>query len=110
MTERFNAASAGVLLQSKLPNAHAHYRWEIIKAYWDEYAVTQICARFGQRPTDGYEETFVTALGETRRANALIKTYALHANLEQITAEVYGNRALLSESDSDQVRGAPIAT
>ncbi|KRR15280.1 hypothetical protein [Bradyrhizobium retamae] len=77
-------------------DAHAHYRREIIKACWDEYAVTQICLRFGQRPTDGYEETFVTALGETRRANALIKAYPLHAILEKITAEVYGKRALLS--------------
>jgi hypothetical protein len=91
VTERFNAAFPGVLLQSKQPNAHAHYRWEIIKACWDEYAVTQICAPFGQRPTDGYEETFITALAETRsRANALIKAYRSHFNLEQITAEIYG--------------------
>lgn len=91
VTERFNAAFPGVLLQSKHPNTHAHYRWEIIKACWDEYAVTQICATFGQHPTDAYEETFITALGETRpRANALIKAYRLHSDLEQITAEVYG--------------------
>jgi hypothetical protein len=91
VTARFDAAFPGVLLQSKHPNAHAHYRWEIIKACWDEYAVTQICAPFGQRPTDGYEETFITALAQTRpRANALIKAYRLHFNLEQITAEVYG--------------------
>lgn len=91
VTERFNAAFPGVLLQGKHPNTHAHYRWEIIKACWDEYAVTQICAPFGQRPTDGYEETFITALGETRpHAIALIKAYRLHSNLEQIMAEVYG--------------------
>jgi hypothetical protein len=91
VTERFNAAFPSVLLQSRQPNAHAHYRWEIIKACWDEYAVTQICAPFGQRPTDDYEETFITALAETRpRANALIKAYRSHFNLEQITAEIYG--------------------
>jgi hypothetical protein len=69
---------------SKHPNAHAHYRWEIIKACWDEYAVTQSCAPFGQCPTDGYEETFITALAETPpRANNLIKAYRLDENLEQ---------------------------
>jgi hypothetical protein len=91
VTERFNAAFPGVLLQTRPPNAHAHYRWEIVNACWDEYAVTQICAPFGQRPTEGYEKTFITALAETRpRANTLIKAYRLHANLEQVTAEVYG--------------------
>lgn len=66
VTDRFDAAFPGILLQSEQPSAHAHYRLEIIKACWDEYAVTQICARFGQRPTDGYEEIFITALAETR--------------------------------------------
>lgn len=91
VTERFNTAFPGVLLQSKHANLHEHCRWEIIKACWDEYAVTRICAPFGQRSTDGYEETFIRALEETRpRANDLIKAYRLHSNLEQITAEVYG--------------------
>jgi hypothetical protein len=91
VTARFDAAFPSLLLQSKHPNAHAHYRWEVIQASWDEYAVTQICAPFGQRPTDSYEETFITALAQTRpRANALIKAFRLHGNLEQVTAEVYG--------------------
>lgn len=91
VTERFNAAFPGVLLQSKSPNLHAHCRWEIIKACWDEYAVTQICAPFGQRPTDGYEETFIAALDQTRpQANGCIRAYRLHGNLEQVIAEVYG--------------------
>jgi hypothetical protein len=91
VTARFNAAFPGVLLQSKAANAHEHYRLDIIKACWDEYAATQICAPFGQRPTDGYEETFIRVLGETRpRANNLIKAYRLHENVHQITAEVYG--------------------
>jgi hypothetical protein len=38
--------------------------------------VTQICAPFGQCPTNGYEQTFIIALAEMRlRANALIKAY-----------------------------------
>jgi hypothetical protein len=91
VTERFNAAFPGVLLQSKARNAHDDYRWQIIKACWDEYAVTLICAPFGEQPTAGYEETFIRALEETRpRANSLIKAYRLHQNVEQITAEIYG--------------------
>jgi hypothetical protein len=91
VTERFNAAFPGILLQSKSPDLHTHCRWEIIKACWDEYAVTQICAPFGQRPTDGYEETFIAALEQTRpQANGCIKAYRLHGNLEQVIAEVYG--------------------
>lgn len=91
VTERYNAAFPGVLLQSKSPNLHAHCRSEIIKACWDEYAVTQICAPFGQRPTDGYEETFITALEQTRpQANARIRAYRLHGNLEEVITEVYG--------------------
>jgi len=91
VTERFNAAFPGVILQSKAANAHDHYRWEIIKACWDEYAVTWICAPFGEESTIAYEETFIRALTETRpHANELIKAYRLHDNVQQITAEVYG--------------------
>lgn len=91
VTARFNAAFPNVLLQSKTPNLHAHCRSDIILACWDEYAVTKMCAGFGQRPTDGYEETFIRALAETRpRVNTFIKAYRLHGNLEQIIGEVYG--------------------
>jgi hypothetical protein len=91
VTERFNAAFPGMILQSQTPSAHAHYRWQIIKACWDEYAVTWICAPFGEKPTVGYEETFIRALNETRpKANDFIKAYRLHQNVNQITAEVYG--------------------
>lgn len=91
VTERFNAAFPGILLQSKSPNLHAHCRSEIIKACWDEYAVTQLCAPFGQRPTDGYEETFIAALNQTRpQANGCIKAYRLHGDLDRVIAEVYG--------------------
>jgi len=90
VTERFNAAFPGMLLQTKV-GVHERYRWDIIKACWDEYAVTQICAPFGRRPTEDYEETFITALNETRqRANDLIKAYRLHGDHGRITGEVYG--------------------
>ena len=91
VTERFNAAFPGVLLQSKVSNLHEHYRWKIIKACWDEYAVAEICAPFGHHPTGDYEETFIAALAQTRpHANGLIKAYRLHGNHQQVTADVYG--------------------
>ncbi len=91
VTHRFDAAFPGVLLRSKARNAHDRLRWDIIKACWDEYAVTSICACFGEDPTEGYEKTFIHALNETRAtANGLIKAYRLHGNIEQILAEVYG--------------------
>ncbi len=91
VTERFNTAFPGVLLQRKVSNLHAHCRWEIIKACWDEYAVTQICAGFGTAATDGYEETFIEALADARpHANGFIQAYRLHRNLEQVMSEVYG--------------------
>src|ERR1700730_13587511 len=91
VTERLNAAFPGMILLSKAPSAHAYYRWQIIKACWDEYAVTWICAPFGEEPTAGYEETFIRALNGTRpKANKFIKAYRLHQNVNQITAEVDG--------------------
>ena len=91
VTDRLDAALPGFLLQYKTTNLHEHCRWGIIKACWDEYAVTQICAPFGRHPTEDYEETFIRALSETRRrANNFIKAYRLHANLKQIMTEVYG--------------------
>ncbi len=91
VTQRFDAVFPNVLLRSKAANMHEHARWEIIKACWDEYAVTWICAPFGEDPTPGYEEIFIRVLSETRpKANRLIKAYRLHANVEQIMAEIYG--------------------
>lgn len=91
VTKRFNDAFPGVLLQTKAPSVHQHCRWEIIKSCWDEYAVTQICATFGEDPTAGYEETFLSVLKATRpKAIRLIQEYRLHQNLEQIVPEIYG--------------------
>jgi hypothetical protein len=91
VTATFNEAFPGVLLQSRMPSLHAHCRWEIINACWDEYAVTQICAPFGELPTQGYETTFLAVLKEARgRANEYIKAYRLHGDLERVTVEVYG--------------------
>lgn len=96
VTQRFDTAFPNVLLRSKAPNLHEHAREEIIKACWDEFAVTWICAPFGEDPTAGYEETFIHVLNETRpKANRLIKAYRVHGNVEQIMVEIYGTYGVL---------------
>jgi hypothetical protein len=88
--QRVDTAFPNILLR-KAANMHEHARREIIKACWDEFAVTWICAPFGEDPTAGYEETFIRVLNETRRkANRLIRAYRLHENVEQIVVEIYG--------------------
>ena len=91
ITHRFDTAFPGVLMQSTHDNVHDAFKWQIIQACWDEYAATWISATIGHDPTAGYEETFKIALNETRRkANELIKDYRLHADIDQILAEIYG--------------------
>ena len=91
ITDRFDTAFPGVLMQSTHDNVHDAFRWQIIQASWDEYAATRISAAIGHDPTAGYEETFKTALNETRqKANELIKAYRLHGDVDQILAEIYG--------------------
>lgn len=96
VTERFNAVFPGVLLQTRPPNAHAHYRWEIVNACWDEYTVTQICAPFGQRPTEGYEKTFITAPAAREQSHQ-----GVPAACESRTGDSRGLRCLRR---SDEVR------
>ncbi|MGJ4953310.1 hypothetical protein [Bradyrhizobium sp. HKCCYLS20291] len=91
VTARFDAAFPGMILRKRPANLHDHHRWEVIGVCWDEYAVTQICANYGQPSTDAYEEIFLEALNVTRsRANAFIRQYRLHGKLNQVLAEVYG--------------------
>jgi hypothetical protein len=91
ITQRFDSAFPGTLLQSVPNDARDAFRWQIIMACWDEYAATRISAPIGHDPTPGYEESFILALNETRpKANNLIKAYRLHGDVNQIMAEVYG--------------------
>lgn len=91
ITHRFDTAFPGILLRKRYENAHESFRWQIIHACWEEYAATWISASFGQDPSEGYEETFILALTETRmKANKLITAYRLHGNVNQVMAEVYG--------------------
>ena len=91
ITHRFNTVFPGVLLQKSYKNLQEAFRWQIILACWDEYAATSLSARYGQVQTEGYEDTFLQSLGETRqKANSLIAAYRIHAQVDQILGEVYG--------------------
>jgi hypothetical protein len=49
-----------------------------------------LSAGFGTEPTEGYEDTFLKSLHETRQqANDCIKAYRVHANIDRILGEVY---------------------
>lgn len=90
ITQKFDAAFPGVLLRQSHADCRAHYRWDCILACWDEYAATRLSARFGEDPTDGYEETFLKHLTQARDvANDRIKAYRTHGELDQVLAEVY---------------------
>jgi hypothetical protein len=90
ISNRFDQAFPGVLMQKKYDDWHEAIRGRIYMGCWDEYAATWISAPYGSDPTCGYEDTFITALEETRpKANELIKKYRLHGNHGQIMDEVY---------------------
>lgn len=91
VTAKFDQAFPGFLLRHAHANMHDAFRWEVIFACWDEYAVTNIAALFGADPTAGYEQTFLRVLSETReKANAQIRAYRLHRDVDRILGEVYG--------------------
>lgn len=91
----FDYCFPDTLLKKTYDNLRDAARWDIILACWDEYAATRIAARFGEDPTDGYEETFLTVLAHTRdRSNAFVRDYRLHGDVGRLYREVagaYGN-------------------
>lgn len=90
VTHKFDAAFPDFLLRTAHPDARIGYRWQIILACWDEYAATLLSAGFGTEPTEGYEDTFLKSLHETRRhVNDHIKAYRIHGNIDRILGEVY---------------------
>lgn len=91
VTEKFNAAFPGILLQSVVAGAYQLHRSGVILGCWNEYAVTKICAGFGRSMTDAYEETFIRALAEIpSHVNRCIRAYRQHGELERIVNEVFG--------------------
>lgn len=90
VTHKLDAAFPGFLLRTQHADARIGYRWQIILACWDEYAATMLSAGFGTEPTEGYEDTFLKSLRETRqRVNDHIKAYRIHGSVDQVLGEVY---------------------
>lgn len=91
VTAAFNKVFPGYLLQHQHTNLLDNYRWQVILAAWDEYAVCRIAESIGFDPTDGYRETLLKVLGSTRsQCFEFIKAYRNHGDVERVVTEVYG--------------------
>ncbi|RKT24770.1 hypothetical protein B0G69_0459 [Paraburkholderia sp. RAU2J] len=90
-THHFDRAFPGMLLQSSASDVYQALRWRIIQVCWDEYAATYLSKDIGRNPVRDYEETFLLALEETRKAaNNAIRLYRWHADAPRVLEEVYG--------------------
>lgn len=90
ITAAFERCFPGVLLRTRHDDAHQSFRWDIIQACWDEYAATRISAGFGEDPTDGYEETFISVLGSARQTvDDAIRAYRNHGDVDEIMIAAY---------------------
>jgi hypothetical protein len=90
ITHRFDTAFPGFILRTSYPDARIGYRWQVILACWNEYAATMLSAGFGIEPTEGYEDTFIRSLNETRsQANQCIKAFRVHGRIDQLLGEIY---------------------
>jgi len=64
-------------------------RSEVIFSCWDEYATCWIVAGMGADPLPGYQQILLEVLGDTRsRANACIRAYRRHGDVERLLQEV----------------------
>lgn len=91
VTAAFDRSFPGILLQKAYDNILDNMRWQVILATWDEYAVCRITGSIGYDPADGYLETLVKVLGNTRpQCYEMIKAYRTHGDVGQVVAEVYG--------------------
>ena len=91
VTAAFDSSFPRFLLQKTHSNLLDNMRWQVILATWDEYAVCRIVGTIGYDPVDGYLETLVKVLGDTRvQCYEIIKAYRTHGDVGQVVAEVYG--------------------
>lgn len=91
VTAAFDRSFPAFLLQKVHSNILDNMRWQVILATWDEYAVCRITGSIGYDPTDGYLETLVNVLGDTRgQCYEMIKAYRTHGDVGQVAAEVFG--------------------
>lgn len=91
VTCRFDAAFPGRLPRPRFANGIDAYHEQIIRACWDEYAVTRISAPYGADRTADYETNFLDALGGTTcRVHQTIAAYRPHDSVDRVLGEVYG--------------------
>jgi hypothetical protein len=95
VTSKFETAIPGVLLRTSAGNICDRARSDVIFACWDEYAATNLSARVGEDPTQGYEENLLLHMGTARQdANDAIKAYRTDSDLDKVYSTVckaYGN-------------------
>ncbi|WP_323687981.1 hypothetical protein [Rhizobium sp. AN69] len=85
----FDGVFPGVILRERFDDHYDTFRGEVIDACWQEYGATRLSAVWGADPTEGYATTFTTALLETDdAANASIRLYRTHSDLNRVLSEV----------------------
>ncbi|RWI57171.1 MAG: hypothetical protein EOR16_16515 [Mesorhizobium sp.] len=65
ITAAYDKSFPGETLRKFHDTVMESWRWDVIKACWDEYAACRIASDFGHDPLPGYEETFVLAHSQT---------------------------------------------
>lgn len=78
----------GTILQRQIHDYEEALFAPIIDALWEEYAACRISGIFGNEQASAYEECLVGALGASSdEANAAIRTYRLHADINRVLEE-----------------------
>ena len=93
ITRKFDGAFPDWTLRHRFADIWERARSEVSSAVWEEYAATTLSAPFGEDPTNGYEDTFISVLGAARdRANEAIIAYRTRENegIDQVVVDVYG--------------------
>jgi hypothetical protein len=66
------------------------WRWDVIKACWEEYAACRIASDFGHDPLPGYEETFVLAHSQTdKKVMQLVRDFD-GGGADPLVGQVFG--------------------
>jgi hypothetical protein len=65
VTAAFEKCFPGELLIKRFDTIIEFWRWDVIRACWDEYAACRIASDIGHDPLSDYEETFVLAHSKT---------------------------------------------
>lgn len=89
VTAAFDDAFPQRILRTQYSTALSGIRGDIIKAVWDEYAVTRICSTIGADPLPAYLQTFTEWLGTVdERVNVLVRAYRTNADLDGLLRKV----------------------